>query len=355
MTAHRSPADDPRWVYRPMIDLIGRAEGTAQIPGNPSKARGYNTTLGYDAYTGGPVDLVSMTLDEVDALQTRMLGHPNNRWNSSAVGWMQIVRKTLRSVRAKLKLSGNDLFDEAMQDRLTCFLLGYRGIDKWLHGKMAIEMLVNNLAMEWASFPASDGTGWYSGQSARIAVDDVRQALSEVRARHFGQITQPTPQPPPQPSPAPPVFDQGPFGADTADAVFVLAKRPADELARAARMIALAQAVQGGWSVHEPAPSTPRNSLKPPKETTAMTGTKSLFQSKTIIGIAVAALSMYSPAVGGLLNLFGLGGGAEIDPAALEDIKAGIEQLVAAVGLIFAAWGRVQAKTTVTLTGRPPS
>jgi hypothetical protein len=70
---------DPRFVYRPLLDLIGFTEGT-------DKGRGYNETLAYGALTGGPVDLVGMTLDQVDALQTRMLAHPDNRWNSSAAG-----------------------------------------------------------------------------------------------------------------------------------------------------------------------------------------------------------------------------------------------------------------------------
>lgn len=346
MIPGRPPDDDPRWIYRPMIDLIGYAEGTAKLPSNPSRARGYNTTLGYDAYTGGQVDLVSMTLDEVDALQTRMLRHSDNKWNSSAVGWLQIVQKTLRSVRGRLRLSGNALFDEAMQDRLTCYLLGYRGIDKWLDGTLAQDALINALAQEWASFPTMNGKGHYSGQSARITVSDVQQALSTVRQRDFGQITQPSL---PEPVPAPPVIDTGAFGEVTLDAVLDLAKRPASELSSAARIIALAQAAQDGWSVSEP--STFVLSQPSSKETHAMTGTKSLLQSKTIWGLAIAALSIWSPAVGSVLNLFGLGGGIEIEPAALDEFKTGLEQLVAAIGMLFAAWGRYKANKQVTVTG----
>ena len=75
-----------------MLDLIAAAEGTG---------KNYNTTLGYGAFTGGPVNLTGMTLDQVDALQTRMLRHPGNRWNSSAVGRYQFVRTRLRDLRSR--------------------------------------------------------------------------------------------------------------------------------------------------------------------------------------------------------------------------------------------------------------
>jgi len=39
-------ASDKYHVYRPMLDLIGFAEGT-------DRKRGYNETLAYGAYTGG--------------------------------------------------------------------------------------------------------------------------------------------------------------------------------------------------------------------------------------------------------------------------------------------------------------
>ena len=48
---------DPHFVYRPLLDLIGKSEGT-------DKGRGYNETLAYGAYTGGDVELVAMTLNK---------------------------------------------------------------------------------------------------------------------------------------------------------------------------------------------------------------------------------------------------------------------------------------------------
>lgn len=102
------------------LDLVGKAEGT-------DKGDGYNETLGYGAYTNGDVDLTNMTLDQIDALQTDMLNHPNNNFNSSAVGRYQVVRTTLRDVRSKLGLTGDMKFTPQLQDRIGGYLAQRRG------------------------------------------------------------------------------------------------------------------------------------------------------------------------------------------------------------------------------------
>jgi len=98
-------------VKNGILSLIGAAEGT-------DKGRGYNETLAYGALTGGPVDLVNMTLREVRALQEQMLANPANKWNSSAVGRYQIVGKTLEGLIKKLDLSLDQKFTPELQDRL---------------------------------------------------------------------------------------------------------------------------------------------------------------------------------------------------------------------------------------------
>lgn len=167
---------DAHYTYRPLLDLIGKSEGT-------DRGRGFNETLAYGALTGGPVELVRMTLDEVDALQTRMLKHPANRWNSSACGRYQIVRATLRTLRQRLGLSGGEAFDAAMQDRMACYLLGRRGIDRYLTGEMSEAALIVALAREWASLPALSGGSYYSNQSAATTLTELRSALAECRNR----------------------------------------------------------------------------------------------------------------------------------------------------------------------------
>ncbi|WPM80996.1 hypothetical protein R5W60_04655 [Brucella pseudintermedia] len=168
---------DLYYVYRPLLDLIGFTEGT-------DKRDGYNETLGYGAYTGGDVELVKMSLKEIDDLQGKMLAHPKNKLNSSALGRYQIVRTTLRTIKRTLQLSNNLLFNEALQDRCACYLLGVRGIDKYLSGRLKEDTLINNLAQEWASLPTTKDVGYYGGQRAAVKSARVREVLAEVRKRH---------------------------------------------------------------------------------------------------------------------------------------------------------------------------
>ena len=178
MTNVLSGAADAYYVYRPMLSLIGKSEGT-------DKGDGYNETLGYGAYTGGDVKLVTMTLKQIDELQGKMLAHPKNKWNSSAVGRYQIVRTTRRNIQKALSLPATAKFDADMQDRMACYLLGQRGIDKWLSGRLKLDSLIDNLSREWASLPTSKGKGFYGGQNAAVSVSQVKSALGEVNARHM--------------------------------------------------------------------------------------------------------------------------------------------------------------------------
>lgn len=189
MTNAPAGAGDAYFVYRAMLDLIGRSEGT-------DKGDGYNETLGYGIMLDGRVTkgkgtdvaLTGMTLDQIDKLQTRMLKDPDNkRLNSSAIGRYQVIRTTLRAIRKQLpdRYPGTRLFDADCQDEIACYLLGQRGIDKWLAGRLSLDTLIRNLAQEWASIPKPDGKGHYAGQHAGVSVSQVKNALAEVGRRHM--------------------------------------------------------------------------------------------------------------------------------------------------------------------------
>ncbi|MER9363478.1 hypothetical protein [Mesorhizobium sp. M0500] len=102
-----------------ILDLIGAAEGT-------DKGRGYNETLGYGAFTGGAVNLTSMTLSQVLAFQKQMLANPANTFNSSAVGRYQVVRSRLQEAMKDFGLTGDRMFDEGTQDEVARYLLRRR-------------------------------------------------------------------------------------------------------------------------------------------------------------------------------------------------------------------------------------
>ncbi|WP_457587699.1 hypothetical protein [Ensifer canadensis] len=160
-----------------ILDLIGKTEGT-------DRGRGYNETLAYGAFTNGQVNLVALTLNEIDVLQTRMLAHPQNSFNSSAVGRYQIVRSTMRSLRTELGLTGNELFDVPMQDMLAKALLDRRGYQKWANGLISDIQFQANLSFEWASLtnPAT-GRGSYKGQNGRIKLSVQQSALDRARCQ----------------------------------------------------------------------------------------------------------------------------------------------------------------------------
>lgn len=114
-----------------ILDLIMKAEGTSG-----PKGRGFNTTLDYGRWTGGEQNLVGMTLNQIKQLQSQMLANPANRAlykgpngasGSSALGAFQITRRTLVSLMKEMGLTGDELFDEAMQTRMAERLLARRG------------------------------------------------------------------------------------------------------------------------------------------------------------------------------------------------------------------------------------
>ncbi|MBB3455230.1 hypothetical protein FHT86_003529 [Rhizobium sp. BK313] len=88
-------------------DYITQCEGTTG-----QRGWGYSTSLDYGKWLPGgkEQDLTVLTLDQIEALQLEMLSHPENATHpgggSSAIGRNQIVRRTLKGLRAQLRLSG---------------------------------------------------------------------------------------------------------------------------------------------------------------------------------------------------------------------------------------------------------
>jgi len=158
----------------PLLDLIGGTEGT-------DKRNGYNETLGYGSFTGGDVDLVNMTLGDIDQLQTSMLRHPDNNLNSSALGRYQIVRTTLRGLKEEMGLTDDMKFTPELQDQMALHLLERRGLSKCMNGEISDEQFMNGLSAEWASLPRASGRGTY-GQRLGTDVGGVRGALDRVRS-----------------------------------------------------------------------------------------------------------------------------------------------------------------------------
>jgi hypothetical protein len=104
----------------PFHSLVMNAEGTA-------KGRGFNETLAYGKFTGGPVELTGMKVSDVLSLQQQMLRHPENSYNSSAAGGYQVVGKTLRGLVAAGVVSPDDTYDAKTQNKIASHLAIQRG------------------------------------------------------------------------------------------------------------------------------------------------------------------------------------------------------------------------------------
>ena len=124
-------------------------------------------------------DLEHMTIKEVLAWQSH-IGGP-----STAVGRYQILKGTLEGLVKDMHLSGNEVFDRGMQDRLALKLMERRGLNSFLEGRIDIDRMMRNLSQEWAGLPKDhSGRSYYHGDGlnrAGIAPSVVADSLSRAR------------------------------------------------------------------------------------------------------------------------------------------------------------------------------
>ena len=115
------------------IATFGKQNNILDLIASVESGGDYNATLDHGRWTDGAQNLTGMTLDQVRALQRRMLADPANRAlygngkGSSALGRYQITGATLDGLIKELGLTGDRLFDEKTQDELARALLRRRG------------------------------------------------------------------------------------------------------------------------------------------------------------------------------------------------------------------------------------
>ena len=118
-------------------DATTADKGLLELIASKESGGDYNATLDHGRWTGGKRDLVNMSLDEILALGDSMRTSENralygNGKGSSALGRYQITGQTLRGLIETLGLTGTELYDPAMQDRLATELIRQRrpqGVD----------------------------------------------------------------------------------------------------------------------------------------------------------------------------------------------------------------------------------
>ena len=179
--------------------------------------RGYGQIYGGAKGVSKATDVSKLTLDEVLALQKRMLAAGSA---STACGGYQFIRKTLMATIIEMGLGGNDVWTPALQDSMALHLIEKRGLSKFQAGKITREAFANNLAMEWASLPVVTkirgqkrmvfpGETYYAGDDLNRALhrpadilallDAIGKATGGVSPAPAAVVQPETPKPAPRP------------------------------------------------------------------------------------------------------------------------------------------------------------
>lgn len=171
-----NPAPTKRTTLAPanvtnILNLVGQAESKNSYTA---------------VYGGDNPRLTTMTLDDVLALPARPTG--KDGVNSSAVGKYQIIRDTLKGLKADLGLRGDEMFDEDLQDRLGTHLLQRDAkVDDFLAGKITPEQFQFNLSKVWAGIPKDkSGASYYGNDGVNKATVEPGMVLQALGGDQSG-------------------------------------------------------------------------------------------------------------------------------------------------------------------------
>lgn len=152
--------------------------------------QGAETKRGYDAYSdyaviAPPKPPTQMTINETKAWQRSAIRRGSK---SVAIGGYQMISKTFNGVVSEMGLTGSEVMDADMQDRMGMHLLDRRGYSKWRDGSLSDTAFMDNLAHEWAALPRATGPkrgrSEYAGDGlngATVNLDTVLSALTADR------------------------------------------------------------------------------------------------------------------------------------------------------------------------------
>ena len=134
-------------------------------------------------------EILDMTITELLKFQRDYkAGNITGRaMETAAAGRYQFMPKTLAECVVGLGMNPNtEKFTPANQDKLITYRLrSVRGMDEWMNGKISNDQFMDNLAMEFASFPApsKSGRSWYDkvgSNKACISVAAVDDKLTQI-------------------------------------------------------------------------------------------------------------------------------------------------------------------------------
>lgn len=154
---------DPEAIKPKPVETVKDVGGLLNLIGQAESTNNYNAILG-----GVEPNLTRMTLSQVEDLQKKMVGSGKE---SGAVGKYQFIRNTLNSIKSDLGLTGNEVFNEELQDKLAVYLLKRDGkIDDFRAGKISIDEFQTNVSKIWAGIPKDkSGKSSYEGVGSNKA------------------------------------------------------------------------------------------------------------------------------------------------------------------------------------------
>lgn len=161
--------------------IITQAEGTTD---SAAKARGfesaYDVPYGYDKYLAPHKPLSTMTLDEVDAFQIKLINATKGEVpgakpteGTSAVGKYQFIRPTLRDLTKDLP--GSTIFSPQLQERLGNKLIAKR----IKQGGGDTKKTILALSQEFASLPMDESGRSFYNQPVGVSYNDLSQAVNQ--------------------------------------------------------------------------------------------------------------------------------------------------------------------------------
>lgn len=135
------------------------------------------------------IDCTKLTVDEVLKLQDRMLAAGSK---STACAGYQFLKRTLKTLKKDMNLSGGEKMTPELQDAMAIRLMVGRGLNRYLAWTMTQEAFANALAMEWASLPVvtprkgftrmvRPGQSYYYGDGINAALHKPHVIIAAVR------------------------------------------------------------------------------------------------------------------------------------------------------------------------------
>lgn len=155
--------DNPKLVQN-LQNLIGAAESKNSYTA---------------VWSGENPKLTSMTVDEVLAYQSERIAAGTH----SASGKYQIKKSTLEGLKAQMGLTGTEVYDAELQDKMAAALMKGRGLDDYLAGKIQPQEFMQRLSMEWAGLPKDQsGNSYYHGDGINRATVQPGAVMAALNA-----------------------------------------------------------------------------------------------------------------------------------------------------------------------------